>query len=105
MKAVVWMTLVCGLVFAAPGVHAKPPHARGEALPPGLAKQDKLPPGWQKKLHRGAVLDDDLYAHAHRLPAKETPYHERDGVITVVIGGKLVRLVEETHEILDVLSR
>lgn len=27
-----------------------PPHARGEALPPGLAKQGKVPPGHARKI-------------------------------------------------------
>lgn len=39
-------------------IHAEPPsHAKGESLPPGLEKQNKVPPGQAKKLwKRGEAL-------------------------------------------------
>lgn len=98
------LTLAAVLLVALPVASAKPPHAQGDSPPPGLAKQGKLPPGWEKKLHRGAVLDHDIYEHAHKLPAHETVYEEPEGVITISIGGKIARVVEETHEVIEVIS-
>lgn len=92
------------LLTVPPGTAAKPPHAQGDALPPGLAKQGKLPPGWEKKLRPGVVLEHDIYEHAHRLPPEETVYEEPDGVITISIGGKVARVIEETHEVIEVIS-
>lgn len=93
------------LAFLAPaGAGAKPPHAEGDALPPGLAKQGKLPPGWEKKLHPGAVLERDIYAHAHRIPPEDTVYDEPEGVITIRVGGKVARVIEETREVVEVVA-
>ena len=52
------------LLFAG-AVHADPPaHAHGEALPPGVAKQGKVPPGHAKKLwNRGEILPRDYRDH------------------------------------------
>lgn len=103
----VWLAPVLAAVAAAAmlaPVAAKPPHAEGDALPPGLAKQGKLPPGWERKLHPGAVLEQDIYEHAHRIPPEETVYEEPDGVITIRIGGKVARVIEETHEVVEIIS-
>lgn len=98
------VVLAAVLLTALPDAAAKPPHANGDSLPPGLAKQGKLPPGWEKKLHPGAVLGDDIYEHAHRVPASETVYEEPDGIITISIGGKVARVIEETHEVVEIIS-
>lgn len=43
--------IVAGALCFSPTASADPPpHARGEALPPGLAQQGKVPPGYAKKL-------------------------------------------------------
>lgn len=75
-------------------------HADGD-LPPGLEKKvergGELPPGWQKKVRVGEPLDRDIY---------EAGVVVADGerLLTVRIEGKLVRLVEETREVVEVLD-
>lgn len=83
---------------------------KGKPLPPGLAKKvargGELPPGWQKKCIRGEVMPVAVYERCHPLPpevvVKLAP--PPPGTITVTIGGKVVRLVKATREILDVFD-
>ena len=79
-------------------------------LPPGLQKKlargGTLPPGWQKKVARGEVLDDQIYAAAHPLPpdlVRMLP-PPPSGVVTIIVEGKLVRLIEASRTILDVFN-
>ena len=81
------------------------PGAR-EQLPPGLAKKNKIPPGWQKKIARGERIPDDVWAYRVLLP------HEilvrlpppPTGVIHVRIQDHVLKVVEKTHEVLDDLG-
>ena len=93
--------------------HCNAPDARGrkgQGLPPGLAKKvargKGLPPGWQKKCVGGQIMPVEVYEHCHPLPpelvVKLPP--PPPGTITVTIGGKVVRLVKATREILDVFD-
>lgn len=74
-------------------------------LPPGLQKQGKLPPGWERKLSRGTRIDNDIYSHAvpltrveiGRLPPLPT------GMIQVRIEDRIVRLSEGSLRIDAVL--
>src|SRR5262249_2285017 len=84
--------------------------ASGKAQAPALAKKTArggaLPPGWQKNIARGEVLPPAVYAQAQPLPAvvlrKLQP--PPAGTVLVTIDGKLVRLLEATHTILDVFE-
>ena len=78
--------------------------------PPGLAKKvargDKLPPGWQKKIARGEVLPPTVYAQAQPLPEvviRKLPPPPA-GTILVTLDGKVVRLLEATRTIVDVVE-
>lgn len=81
------------------------PGAR-EQLPPGLAKKNKIPPGWQNKIARGERIPDDVWAYRVPLP------HEilvrlpppPPGVIHVRIQDHVLKVVEKTHEVLDDLG-
>ena len=81
------------------------PGAR-EQLPPGLARKNKIPPGWQKKIARGQRIPDDVWAYRVPLP------HEilvrlpppPPGVIHVRIQDHVLKVVEKTHEVLDDLG-
>ena len=89
--------LVVGLNGAGLAQPPGPPHG----LPPGLEKnveQGKpLPPGWQKKLRVGHILDRDIYRHGRVL--------HRDGrYITLGIEDRRVRLIENTLEIVEILD-
>ena len=82
----------------------------GKTLPPGLTKKvargAALPPGWQKKITRGEVLPPVVYAQAQPLPEvvrRKLPPPPA-GTLLVTIDGKLVRLLEATHTILDVFE-
>ena len=84
--------------------------ASGKAQAPALAKKTArggaLPPGWQKNIARGEVLPPAVYAQAQPLPAvvlRKLPPPPA-GTVLVTIDGKLVRLLEATHTILDVFE-
>lgn len=77
--------------------------AERNALPPGLAKQGKVPPGWQKKLARGQRIPDDIWVHRVPLPHEiliQLP-PPPPGVAIFRIHDRVVRVVEKTHELLD----
>lgn len=84
--------------------------ASGKASPPGAAKKvarsGALPPGWQQKIVRGEVLPPAVYAQAQPLPEvviRKLPPPPA-GTVLVTIDGKLLRLLEATHTILDVFE-
>src|SRR5262245_3792498 len=83
--------------------------ASGKALPGSAKKATRggaLPPGWQKNVARGEVLPPAVYAQAQPLPAvvlRKLPPPPA-GTVLVTIDGKLVRLLEATHTILDVFE-
>jgi len=89
---------------------AKPEHANGNGLPPGLQKKvdrgGSLPPGWQRKLNKGSVLDKRVYDAAApvddrirvQLPAGP------NGTIDLQVEGKIVRIFQATRIILDVFD-
>lgn len=81
-----------------------------KALPPGLQKKvargESLPPGWEAKLRRGEIMPSEIYAQCHPLPpevVRQLP-PSPPGTVTVVISGKVVRLIQATREILDVFE-
>lgn len=81
-------------------------------LPPGLAKKvgwswgSPLPPGWQKKCVRGAVLPAEVHKHCQPLPheiiIKLPP--PPPGTVLLAVDGTVVRLAYPTYEILDVFN-
>ncbi len=77
-----------------------------KGLPPGLAKQGKLPPGWRKKLARGEVLPEAVFKAASPLPktlaAKLSAPPE--GVTTIIVEGKVLRIEEASLKIKDVIE-
>lgn len=78
------------------------PEARKQ-LPPGLAKKNKLPPGWQKKLAPGQRVPDDVWERRVALP-REIKLPVEVGVIRVRIDDRVVKVAEKTREVLDVLE-
>lgn len=78
------------------------PAAR-QQLPPGLAKKNKIPPGWQKKIGVGQRIPDDIWAFRVPLPpeivVKLPP--PPPGVIHVRIQDRVLKVIEKTHEVLD----
>lgn len=83
-------------------------HSR--SLPPGLAKKvargGQLPPGWQQQCQPGQTMPPEVYQEARPLPRElqvSLPVPPV-GTVTVAVGGKVVRLIEATREILDVFD-
>ena len=79
-------------------------------LPFGLQKKlergGQLPPGWQTKVARGEVLDDDILRHSERIPhelARQLP-ELRDGEEVRRVGNKVVRVLEGNGTVIDVID-
>ncbi len=80
-------------------------------LPPGLQKKaargKELPPGWQTKIARGEVMPETIYAAGRPLTAEtrkqwRLPADPR-GTVTIDVDGEIVRVVQATREIVDIL--
>lgn len=82
---------------------AKKEKDKDKPLPQGLQmKLDRggsLPPGWQKKLVKGEVLEEPVYNHSEVV----IPIDSR-GMITVRIEGKLIKIIEATREIVEIVD-
>jgi len=70
------------------------------------ARGAKLPPGWQKKMARGEVLPQTVYAQAQPLPEVviRTLPPPPAGTMLVTLDGKVLRILEATHTIVDVFE-
>lgn len=75
---------------------------KDKSLPPGLEKKvnrmGQLPPGWQKKLAVGKHLDTQVYKNASIMAPVQN-----DGIVTVEVDGRVIRLIEATREIVEIL--
>jgi len=83
---------------------AKPDKEKGhKSLPPGLEKKmergQQLPPGWEKKLEVGKPIEKEVYEQSKVV----VPVDDK-GLLTIEVGGKLVRLYEATHEVVEILK-
>ena len=75
-----------------------------DALPPGLAKKGKVPPGWQKKFDRGQRIPDDVWEMRMPVPQEvvlKLPVPPPPDVVLVRIGSQILKVREKTHEVLD----
>lgn len=101
MRQIITFLVVLGLGMGP--VLAKQEKHGGKSLPQGLQMKlergGTLPPGWQRKLVRGEVLDDSIYRQSEIV----IPVDSR-GLLTVRVEGKLIRLVEATREIIDIVE-
>ncbi|MFZ5757705.1 MAG: hypothetical protein ACOY3X_12415 [Pseudomonadota bacterium] len=100
-----------------PGDGSHPDHGdkahpqKQKALPPGLQKKaaqgKPLPPGWQAKLARGEIMATAVYAAGKPLPPEVRKQLPADppGTVTIEIEGEVVRVLEKTREIVDILRR
>lgn len=86
-------------------------HKKQKNLPPGLQKKyertGQLPPGWQKKLVKGEVLDHDLYEIGRNTPVKPGDYslEPKAGTTVLRIEDRIIRIMNDTREILEVFGR
>ncbi len=69
-------------------------------------KKHRLPPGWYSRVRRGCVMPADLYVYREPVPqyvmVQMPP--QPPGVVHVMIGGKVIRLMEATRTIMDVFE-
>ena len=76
---------------------------KAKPLPYGLQKKlekgQSLPPGWQKKLLVGERLNRSIYRQGDIVVPLDSW-----GLLTIRLEGKLVRLVEVTREIVEILE-
>ncbi len=90
--------------------HGRNKPKKAKKLPKGLQKKyertGQLPPGWQKKMARGEVIPGDIYVHG-----RDIPYELRRrlpigpvGSKILEIEGKVVRVIHNTREIIDILD-
>lgn len=96
------------LLLAALGLAAAtlPAHAGNGHCPPGLAKKSPacIPPGQAKKFQRGPRIGDrisDYHYHLIRYPDRYDLPPLRRGERYYVIDGQILRVDQDTYEILD----
>jgi len=84
-------------------VLAKKEKDKNKQLPQGLQKKldrgGTLPPGWQKKFVKGQVLDEPVYNHSEVVIPMDS-----NGMLTVRVEGKLIKLIEATREIVEIVD-
>lgn len=65
-----------------------------------------LPPGWYTRIKRGCVIPSDIYVYREPVPSyvlvKMPP--QPPGVVHIMVGGKVIRLMEATKTIMDVFE-
>lgn len=98
---VLGLTVTCLMATTAVAGNGK--GKKTTALPPGLEKRQEqgkpLPPGWQKKLAVGDVLEASIYARG----SVEVPL-ANDGSITIEVEGVSIKLYQPTLKILAILD-
>lgn len=78
-------------------------------LPPGLAKNlergKPLPPGWQKKVSQGYVIEDDYYEYFHPVSDDIFPGVQRvPDTRLYQYGDRIVRVYEPRREVIDIIE-
>lgn len=105
MKIKVLALAVLSILFLSSNVIAKQDKHKEKvkSLPLGLEKNMErgkgLPPGWQKKLKVGGIIEPNVYKEAKIIVPVD-----KDGLLTVEVGGKLVKLRDKTKEIIEILD-
>ncbi len=101
IKHAITFIILIGLM-ASP-VDAEKDKGEKKKLPPGLQmnveRGKPLPPGWQKKIAKGEILDNNIFLQGQIVVPVDS-----DGLITIQIEGKLVRLYKATREIVEILK-
>jgi len=95
------------IILIALSVCASPSFAKKETdskkIPHGLQKKvdrgQSLPPGWQKKLEVGKPVPSDVREHE-----KVIYPVDKNGVITIAVDDKVLRLINATNEIVEILK-
>ena len=93
------LSLCSGSAFAANTKHKNKDKQLPQGLQMKLDRGGSLPPGWQKKLVRGENLGEPIYNHREIVIPVDS-----EGLLTVRVEGKLIRLIQATREIIDIVD-
>ena len=97
------ITVIISIGFIISPLYAHNDKNKAKSLPYGqqkkLQKGQSLPPGWQKKLMVGERLEPGIYGRGDVVVPLDSK-----GLLTIRLEGKLVRLVEATREIVEILE-
>ena len=103
MKLKISVILAVLIAIATNPAFAKTQKDKHKTLPPGLQKKvdkgEPLPPGWQKKLVKGEIMAEPIFSHSEIVIPVDSK-----GLLTIRIEGKLVKLVQATREIIEVVD-
>jgi len=103
MKLKISVILAVLIAIAANPAFAKTEKDKHKTLPPGLQKKvdkgEPLPPGWQKKLVKGEIMAEPVFSHSEIVIPVDSK-----GLLTIRIEGKLVKLIQATREIIEVVD-
>ena len=101
LKDIIFSAVLISM-FTSPAF-AKNEKDKDKPLPQGLQKKlergGELPPGWQKKLVKGAILEQPVYSQSQVVIPVDS-----EGLLTIRIEGKLIRLFEATKEIIEIVD-
>lgn len=101
MRKLLAAALVATLSLS-PIAFADKPEGKSKSIPYGLqkkqAKGESLPPGWQKKLQVGSKIDQEVFDHGKVI------LEEDQGLVTIKLEGKLVKIIENTNEIVEIIN-
>ncbi len=83
--------------------------AQPQGLPPGLAKNLKrgkpLPPGWQKKVGEGFIIDDETFGFFNLLEDALFPdLKPKPDTKIYLYGDRVVRVYEPKRQVIDVFE-
>jgi len=65
-----------------------------------------LPPGWEKKIVAGEVLDSDLYERGRQHPVDPETYslEPQIGTEILTIEDRVIRIKKDTNQILEIFA-
>lgn len=93
------LSLCSGSAFVANANHKNKHKQLPQGLQMKLDRGGSLPPGWQRKLVRGEILAEPIYSHSEIVIPVDS-----EGLLTVRVEGKLIRLIQATREIIDIVD-
>ena len=93
------LSLCSGSAFAANAKHKNKDKQLPQGLQMKLDRGGSLPPGWQRKLVRGEILAEPIYSHSEIVIPVDSEW-----LLTVRVEGKLIRLIQATREIIDIVD-
>ena len=103
MKLKISVILAVLIAVSTNPAFAKTEKDKSKGLPQGLQKKldrgQPLPPGWQKKLVKGEIIEESVYDHSEIVIPVDSK-----GLLTIRIEGKLVKLIQATREIIEVVD-